>query len=147
MKHYYLKLPLILSTSSMYFLRFSIKYCPPIISYHYVYCQTDPLQIEKTYIYPCDGKPEKVRTSPCLVAPIRLCAACGQTGRGCLFRPPFLWFITFGGAKEMNIYFANPSKQNIIKENSVCNHSGMWYICILIQSQKWISSITPSIMV
>jgi hypothetical protein len=21
----------------------------------------------------------------------------------CLFRPPFLWFISFGGAKEMNI--------------------------------------------
>jgi hypothetical protein len=21
---------------------------------------------------------------------------------GCLFRPPFLWFISFGGAKEMN---------------------------------------------
>jgi hypothetical protein len=22
----------------------------------------------------------------------------------CLFRPPFLWFVSFGGAKEMNIY-------------------------------------------
>jgi hypothetical protein len=27
----------------------------------------------------------------------------GQTGWGCLFRAPFLWFISFGEAKEMNI--------------------------------------------
>ncbi|OFY64536.1 MAG: hypothetical protein A2Y71_11850 [Bacteroidetes bacterium RBG_13_42_15] len=33
----------------------------------------------------------------------KACVAGGQTGRGCLFRPPFLWFISFGGAKEMNI--------------------------------------------
>jgi hypothetical protein len=24
---------------------------------------------------------------------------------GCLFRTPFLWFVSFGGAKEMNIDF------------------------------------------
>ena len=24
-------------------------------------------------------------------------------GTGCRFRPPFLWFVSFGGAKEMNI--------------------------------------------
>jgi len=33
----------------------------------------------------------------------KACVAGGQTGRGCLFRTPFLWFISFGGAKEMNI--------------------------------------------
>jgi len=33
----------------------------------------------------------------------KACAAGGQTGRGCLFRAPFLWFISFGEAKEMNI--------------------------------------------
>jgi len=48
------------------------------------------------------GKTEKVRTAPCLVAPLRLRVAGGQTEGGCLFRPPFLWFISFGGAKEMN---------------------------------------------
>jgi hypothetical protein len=32
----------------------------------------------------------------------RLRVAGGQTGCGCHFRPPFLWFISFGGAKEMN---------------------------------------------
>jgi hypothetical protein len=26
----------------------------------------------------------------------------GQTSSSCHFRPPFLWFISFGGAKEMN---------------------------------------------
>jgi len=31
------------------------------------------------------------------------CVAGGQTGWGCLFRTPFLWFVSFGGAKEMNI--------------------------------------------
>ncbi len=43
------------------------------------------------------GKPEKVRTAPCLVAPLRPCAASGQTGGGC-----------FGGAKETN---NNPKKR------------------------------------
>jgi hypothetical protein len=33
----------------------------------------------------------------------KACAAGVQTGRGCLFRAPFLWFISFGEAKEMNI--------------------------------------------
>jgi hypothetical protein len=28
---------------------------------------------------------------------------CGQKGQGCLFRAPFLWFVSFGEAKEMNI--------------------------------------------
>jgi len=51
----------------------------------------------------CEGKPEKVRTAPCLVAPLWPRVAGGQTGCGCLFRTPFLWFISFGGAKEMNI--------------------------------------------
>ena len=37
----------------------------------------------------------------------KACAAGGQTGGGCLFRPPFLWFISFGGAKEMNIIQIN----------------------------------------
>jgi hypothetical protein len=35
-------------------------------------------------------------------------AAKGQTYR---FRPPFLWFISFGGAKEMNI--------NLIKKGAL----------------------------
>ncbi len=48
------------------------------------------------------GKPEKARTSPFLVAPLWPCVAGGQNGQGCLFRPPFFWFISFGGAKEMN---------------------------------------------
>jgi hypothetical protein len=48
----------------------------------------------------CAGKPEKVRTSPFLVAPFWLCVAGAQKGQGCLFRTPFLWFISFGGAKE-----------------------------------------------
>jgi len=26
-----------------------------------------------------------------------------QTGCGWLFRTPFLWFVSFGGAKEMNL--------------------------------------------
>jgi hypothetical protein len=45
----------------------------------------------------CAGKPEKVRTSPFLVAPLWPCVAGGQKGQGCLFRTPFLWFISFGG--------------------------------------------------
>jgi hypothetical protein len=48
------------------------------------------------------GKPEMVRTTAFLVAPLRLCVAGGQKGWGWHFRPPFLWFISFGGAKEMN---------------------------------------------
>jgi hypothetical protein len=32
----------------------------------------------------------------------KACVACGEKGRSCHFRPPFLWFISFGGAKEMN---------------------------------------------
>ncbi|MCU0461406.1 MAG: hypothetical protein MUF36_05245 [Bacteroidales bacterium] len=48
------------------------------------------------------GKPEMVRTTAFLVAPLRLCVAGGQKDRGWHFRPPFLWFISFGGAKEMN---------------------------------------------
>jgi hypothetical protein len=51
----------------------------------------------------CEGKPEKVRTSPFFVAPIWPCVAGGKKGQGCLFRPPFLWFVSFGGTKEMNI--------------------------------------------
>jgi hypothetical protein len=43
-----------------------------------------------------------VRTVAFLVAPIRLRVAGAQKGYGCHFRPPFLWFISFGGAKEMN---------------------------------------------
>jgi len=31
------------------------------------------------------------------------CVAGGQTGRGCLFRTPFLWLLSFGEAKESNI--------------------------------------------
>jgi len=30
-------------------------------------------------------------------------AQLAKNKHGCLFRPPFLWFISFGGAKEMNI--------------------------------------------
>jgi len=30
-------------------------------------------------------------------------AQLAKTGGGSLFRPLFLWFISFGGAKEMNI--------------------------------------------
>jgi hypothetical protein len=51
----------------------------------------------------CAGKPEKVRTSPFLVAPIWPRVAGGQKGQGCLFRTPFLCFISFGEAKEMKI--------------------------------------------
>jgi len=36
------------------------------------------------------------------MASLRPCVAGGQIVCGCLFRPPFLWFISFGGAKEMN---------------------------------------------
>ena len=58
------------------------------------------------------GKPEKVRTAPCLVAPLWPCVAGGQTGGGCLFRPPFLWFISFGGAKEPERSGARRSQMN-----------------------------------
>jgi hypothetical protein len=34
---------------------------------------------------------------------IMACVAGAQKGQGCLFRTPFLWFVSFGGAKEMNI--------------------------------------------
>jgi hypothetical protein len=50
-----------------------------------------------------EGKPEKVRTSPFFVAPIWPCVAGGKKGQGCLFRTLFLWFVSFGGAKEMNL--------------------------------------------
>ncbi len=30
-------------------------------------------------------------------------AQMAKNRHGCLFRTPFLWFISFGGAKEMNI--------------------------------------------
>jgi hypothetical protein len=33
---------------------------------------------------------------------------------GCLFRPPFLWFISFGGAKEMNKNALGEQKMNVI---------------------------------
>ncbi len=46
------------------------------------------------------GKPEKVRTARCLVAPLWLCVAGVQTASGCLFRTPFLWLLSFGGSKE-----------------------------------------------
>jgi len=46
------------------------------------------------------GKPEKVRTAACLVAPLRPCVAGGQTGCGCLFRALFLWLLSFERAKE-----------------------------------------------
>jgi hypothetical protein len=43
-----------------------------------------------------------VRSFACFVAPIRLCVAGAETGKTYHFRPLFLWFISFGGAKEMN---------------------------------------------
>ncbi len=46
------------------------------------------------------GKPEKVRTARCLVVPLWLCVAGGQTASGCLFRTLFLWLLSFGGSKE-----------------------------------------------
>jgi hypothetical protein len=33
----------------------------------------------------------------------KACVAGARTGKTYHFRPPFLWFISFGGAKEMNI--------------------------------------------
>jgi hypothetical protein len=33
------------------------------------------------------------------------CVAGVRTDKICHFRPPFLWFISFGGAKEMNKKF------------------------------------------
>jgi hypothetical protein len=36
------------------------------------------------------------------VAPLRPCVAGAERGKTYHFRPPFLWFISFGGAKEMN---------------------------------------------
>jgi len=47
------------------------------------------------------GKPEMVRTAAFLVAPTRLRVAGGQKNWSWHFRTPFLWFISFGGAKEM----------------------------------------------
>jgi len=43
-----------------------------------------------------------VRSSAYFVAPIRLCVAGEEIDRTYHFRPLFLWFISFGGAKEMN---------------------------------------------
>jgi hypothetical protein len=42
------------------------------------------------------------RTAAFLVAPSRHCVADVQKGCSCHFRTLFLWFISFGGAKEMN---------------------------------------------
>jgi hypothetical protein len=54
-------------------------------------------------LYGCVDKPEKVRTTPCLVAPFRPHVAGGQTGWGWLFRALFLWLLSFGEAKESDI--------------------------------------------
>jgi hypothetical protein len=43
-----------------------------------------------------------VRTTAFLVAPTRHCVAGAQKGWGWHFGTLFLWFISFGGAKEMN---------------------------------------------
>jgi hypothetical protein len=45
-----------------------------------------------------------VRITAFLAAPIRLCVAGAQKGRDWHFGPLFLWFISFGGAKEMIKY-------------------------------------------
>jgi hypothetical protein len=50
----------------------------------------------------CAGKPEKVRTASCLVAPLWPRVAGVQTASGCLFRTLFLWLLSFGDAKESN---------------------------------------------
>jgi len=42
---------------------------------------------------------------------IMACVASAAKGQTYRFRPPFLWFISFGGAKEMNI--------NLIKKGAL----------------------------
>jgi len=77
------------------------------------YNQTNIYQnITNSLLQRCVGKPEKVRTSPFLVAPIWPCVAGGQKGQGCLFRTLFLWLLFFGGAKESNKHESNKHENN-----------------------------------
>jgi hypothetical protein len=48
------------------------------------------------------GKPEMERSFDLFVAPVGPCVAGAEKVKTYHFRPLFLWFISFGGAKEMN---------------------------------------------
>jgi hypothetical protein len=61
----------------------------------------------------CVGNPKMARTAACLVAPTRHCVAGAQTCSGCHFRRPFLWFVSFGQAKEMNKQLRGAKEMNI----------------------------------
>jgi len=64
----------------------------------------------------CAGKPEKVRTSPFLVAPLWPCVAGGQKGQGCLFRTPFSLVHFFWRSKR------NEHNSRRIKEGALLRH-------------------------
>jgi hypothetical protein len=54
------------------------------------------------------------RSFACFVASTRLCVAGVETGGTYHFRPPFLWFISFGGAKEMNYKKNRPISETVL---------------------------------
>jgi hypothetical protein len=67
-------------------------------------CNMAPsLFINKIYTFLARGLPGKGANRALFFGAENGNAQMAKNRAGCLFRPPFLWFISFGGAKEMNI--------------------------------------------